>query len=44
MMGILAFLIQAAVEFNFQIPANALTFVLVLALGWLSLSQPSPAH
>jgi O-antigen ligase len=43
MMGMVAFLIQAAVEFNFQIPANALTFVLVLALAWLSLSQPSPA-
>ena len=39
MMGIMAFMIHALVEFNFQIPANALTFILLLAFGWVSLLQ-----
>ncbi len=37
MMGIMAFMIHGSVEFNFQIPANALTFMLLLAFGWISL-------
>ncbi len=39
MMGILALMIHAAVDFNLQIPANALTFMLLLAFAWISLYQ-----
>jgi O-antigen ligase len=34
LMGIIAILIHSWVDFNLQIPANALTFVVLLALGW----------
>lgn len=37
MMGIVAVMIQSTVEFSLQIPAVALTFMLVLALAWISL-------
>lgn len=37
MMGITAILIHSTVDFNLQIPANALTFMLLLAMAWLSL-------
>ena len=37
MMGILALMIHSAVDFNLQIPANALTFMLLLAFAWISL-------
>jgi O-antigen ligase len=36
-MGTIAVLIQAWVEFNLQIPANAVLFMVLLALGWISL-------
>ncbi len=36
-MGILALMIHSSVDFNLQIPANALTFMLLLAFGWISL-------
>ncbi len=36
-MGILAILIHSTVDFNLQIPANAATFVVLLALAWISL-------
>jgi len=36
-MGILAILIHSSVDFNLQIPANAATFVVLLALAWISL-------
>jgi O-antigen ligase len=36
-MGITAILIHSTVDFNLQIPANAATFMVVLALGWISL-------
>jgi O-antigen ligase len=36
-MGILAILIHSAVDFNLQIPANAATFVVLMALAWISL-------
>lgn len=36
-MGITAMLIHSTVDFNLQIPANALTFMLLLAMAWLSL-------
>ena len=37
MMGILALMIHSAVDFNLQIPANALTFMLLLAFAWIAL-------
>lgn len=37
MMAIIALGIHSAVDFNLQIPANALTFMLVLAFAWISL-------
>jgi putative inorganic carbon (hco3(-)) transporter len=37
MMGILALMIHSSVDFNLQIPANALTFMLLLAFAWASL-------
>jgi len=36
-MGVAAILIHSWVDFNLQIPANAAYFVLLLALGWISL-------
>ena len=36
-MGVVAILIHSWVDFNLQIPANAAYFVLLLALGWISL-------
>ena len=36
MMGILALMIHSSVDFNLQIPANALTFMLLLAFAWIS--------
>lgn len=36
-MGITAILIHSSVDFNLQIPANAATFVVILALAWISL-------
>ena len=37
MMGIMALMIHSAADFNLQIPANALTFMLLLAFAWISL-------
>jgi len=37
-MGIIALMIHSWVDFNLQIPANALTFVVLLALGWVAYS------
>ncbi|MGB0467716.1 MAG: O-antigen ligase family protein [Pontibacterium sp.] len=37
MMAIIAFAIHSTVDFNLQIPANAATFIVILALGWMSL-------
>jgi len=36
-MGVVAILIHSWVDFNLQIPANAAYFILLLALGWISL-------
>jgi putative inorganic carbon (HCO3(-)) transporter len=35
-MSIIGLMIHSAVDFNLQIPANALTFMFILALAWLS--------
>jgi O-antigen ligase len=37
-MGIIALMIHSWVDFNLQIPANAYTFVVLLALGWAASS------
>lgn len=44
MMGIIALMIHSAVDFNLQIPSNALTFMLVLAFGWISLYHDRGGH
>ena len=36
-MGIIAIGIHSTVDFNLQIPANAFIFMILLALGWISL-------
>ena len=36
-MGVIAIGIHSTVDFNLQIPANAFLFMILLALGWLSL-------
>ena len=36
-MGVIAIGIHSTVDFNLQIPANAFIFVILLALGWISL-------
>ncbi|WP_348704057.1 O-antigen ligase family protein [uncultured Neptuniibacter sp.] len=40
-MSILAMLIHSFVDFNLQMPANALTFMVVLALAWIALFKES---
>ena len=40
-MSILAMMIHATVDFNLQMPANALTFMVVLALAWIALFKKS---
>lgn len=40
-MAIIALLIHSTVDFNLQIPANAMTFMVILALGWISLALDS---
>jgi putative inorganic carbon (hco3(-)) transporter len=41
MMGIIAILIHSSVDFNLQIPANAATFMVILALAWIANFLPS---
>ncbi len=36
-MGIIALMIHSSVDFNLQIPCNAATFMVMLALAWISL-------
>lgn len=43
-MGIIALLIHSTVDFNLQIPANAATFMVVLALGWIAQSLDKRQH
>ena len=39
-MSITALLIHSTVDFNLQIPANALTMVVILAMGWIASALP----
>lgn len=43
-MSMVALLIHSTVDFNLQIPANALTMVVVLAMGWITQALPSPTR
>jgi len=43
-MGILALMIHSAVDFNLQMPANALLFIFVLSLGWMAKQQQWRSH
>nr|WP_067298189.1 O-antigen ligase family protein [Marinobacterium profundum] len=40
-MSILAMLIHATVDFNLQMPANALTFMVIMAFAWISVFMKS---
>jgi O-antigen ligase len=42
-MSIVALLIHSAVDFNLQIPANALTMTVILAMVWIARELPSPS-
>jgi O-antigen ligase len=41
-MAIVALLLHSTVDFNLQIPANAMTIVVILAMGWIASALPSP--
>ena len=43
-MGIIALMMHSTVDFNLQIPANALLFMLVLAFGWIALYHDRRRH
>lgn len=43
-MGTVALLIHSTVDFNLQIPANAATFMVILAMGWIALSLDRRTH
>lgn len=40
-MSVVAMFVHSTVDFNLQIPANALTMVLILAMGWVAQALPS---
>ena len=42
-MSIVALMVHSTVDFNLQIPANALTIVVILAMGWISATLPRGA-
>lgn len=44
LMAVSAILIHSTVDFNLQIPANAATFVVILALGWIALHLDRPEN
>ena len=39
-MGILSLMIHSSVDFNLQIPANAVYFMILLAFSWLAIGMP----
>jgi O-antigen ligase len=43
-MATIALMIHSTVDFNLQIPANAATFMVVLALGWIALNLESDSR
>jgi O-antigen ligase len=40
-MAIVGLLLHSTVDFNLQIPANAMTIVVILAMGWIASELPS---
>jgi hypothetical protein len=42
-MSIVALLVHSTVDFNLQIPANALTIAIILAMGWIAYALPPGA-
>ena len=44
LMAIVAMLIHTAIDYNLQIPANAATFVVILAMAWLTRWLRAEAH
>ena len=43
LMAIVALAIHSTVDFNLQLPANALTLMVILAMGWIAMALPSGA-
>ncbi|MEI6734319.1 MAG: O-antigen ligase family protein [Comamonadaceae bacterium] len=43
-MSIVALAVHSTVDFNLQIPSNALTITVILAMGWIALELPSPTR
>jgi len=43
-MSMVALLVHSMVDFNLQIPANALTMVVIIAMGWITHTLPSPSE
>ena len=43
-MSVVALAIHSSVDFNMQIPANVLTFVIILSLAWIASELPSPKN
>lgn len=43
-MGVIAILIHSTADFNLQIPSNAVYFMVLLALGWISLGHKNNAR
>jgi O-antigen ligase len=41
-MSIVALMLHSTVDFNLQIPSNALTMVVILSMAWLTQALPSP--
>ncbi len=41
-MAIVGLLLHSTVDFNLQIPSNAMTIVVILAMGWIASELPSP--
>lgn len=41
-MSIVSLAIHSSVDFNLQIPANALTFMVILSIAWIGIKLPAP--
>ena len=44
MMAITALAIHSWVDFNLQLPANVLTLMVIMAMGWVAHALPSGRH
>ena len=44
LMAIVALVIHSTVDFNLQLPANVLTLMVILAMGWCAKALPSGKH